>query len=351
MKKYVNYSVEDFVTDNYFRKWILGGGEVEEFWQHFLSDSPEKKHTLIKAAELIKVLQFRSSPPASIKMEQALQQTLAQIDTKNSSHSFGWRKYAAIVAVFLFVSSLSLFYFIGNFGQITHTTAFGEKQNLILPDGSEVILNANSSIVYDKDWKEGQLRKVNLKGEAFFEIVHQKNHAQFVVHTDAFDVKVVGTSFNLISRPNKHQVMLKEGKVEVHLSETSDDFLSFLDSIELKHVLQNKILQLSPNQLFEVNTKKRQFIHEQVNPDTYTGWLSNKFVCDQTSLSELALFIKNQYGWQVKTTNVELLNKELTGTIPTNNLDVLLEALPIILEVNIKVDKEKKEIILSDNPS
>ena len=172
-----------------------------------------------------------------------------------------------------------------------------------------------------------------------------------MVETDAFDVKVVGTSFNLISRPNKHQVMLKEGKVEVHLAEDLDEYVSFLDKDELKKIEQNKILQLSPNQLFEANTQKKQLLHKEVNPNIYTAWLQNKYVCDQTPVSDLISFVENQYGWQVKVKDTQLLEKEISGTIPTDNLEVLLKALPLILEVDIEVEKNKKEIILSANPS
>lgn len=352
MKKYVEYTVEDFVTDDHFRKWILNGGKVEDFWKQFLPNSPEKQSELSEAAQIVKILNFRSSHSNSDNMEQALLQTLAQIDAKKSLGSFGWVKYAAAaIALFLFASIL--FLYTSNFGYNSHTTAFGEKQEIVLPDGSEVTLNSNSSITYDKNWDGMETKKVKLQGEAFFEVVPQKNNAKFVVETDVFDVEVVGTSFNLISRPDKHQVMLKEGKVEVHLSNDNDsgEFISFLDANELKKVRESKTLNLSPNQLFEANTHKKQLLHKEVNPNTYTAWLQNKFICDQTSVLDLALFIENQYGWQVKVRKAELLEKEVSGTIPTDNLEVLLEALSLILEAEISVEKEKKEIILSDNPS
>ena len=172
MKKYIKYSVEDFVTDDHFRKWILNGGKVEDFWKQFLPNSPEKQSELSEAAQIVKILTFRSSHSNSDNMEQILLQTLAQIDTEKSLGSFVWVKYAAAIALFLFVSVL--FYYTGNFGHTSHTTTFGEKQEIILPDGSEVTLNANSSIAYDKNWSGVTLKKVKLQGEAFFKVVSQK---------------------------------------------------------------------------------------------------------------------------------------------------------------------------------
>ncbi|MGB1241389.1 MAG: FecR family protein [Chitinophagales bacterium] len=340
--------MEDFVTDAHFKKWILEGGTVEEFGQHFLVDYPNQRDELIAAAKLLNLLQFKNTPSDTESMEVVLQQTLKQIDNKKSSKTHSWLKYAAVLALFIFISSLA--YYFGGFGEITYMTNFGEKQKVVLPDGSEVVLNANSSISYSKDWEDVGLREVTLKGEAYFEVTHQKEDVKFVVHTDAFDVEVIGTSFNLISRPNKQQVMLKEGKVEVHLLEVSPDIVSFLDSTEIHQIQQSKTLQLSPNQVFETR-QKQSFIHKEVSPNAYTAWLSNKFICDQTPLSDLVSFIENQYGWEVTIKDDSLLQKEINGTIPTNNIEVVLEALPLIMEVEVIVDKTQKEIILSSNPS
>ncbi|MEZ4886986.1 MAG: FecR family protein [Chitinophagales bacterium] len=347
MKKYVNYSVEDFATDNHFRKWILRGGSSEDFWQHFLSDHPEKKNEVHEAAQLVRLLQFCNT---STSADKELQQTLKKINTQPPIFNrFSFLQYAA--AVFLFICISSVVYFTLNRNQITHATNFGEKKNVVLPDGSEIMLNANSSIRYTKDWKDALIKEVTLQGEAFFEVVHQRNNAKFVVHTSTFDVEVLGTSFNLINRPSKHQVMLKEGKVEVHFIDKTDDFVSFLDTTEQQQIHQNKTLQLSPNQLFEVSLKERTIVRKEVNPTDYTAWLSNKFVCNQLPLADLALFIEDNYGWEVKTMDTELLSQKINGTIPTNNIDVLLDALPFILETKMVVDKQKKEIIFTDNPS
>ena len=95
------------------------------------------------------------------------------------------------------------------------TTAFatgpGEKKELKLPDGSQVMLNASSSLGYsEENWKKR--RYVVLSGEAFFKA---KKGRRFTVHTKQGDVVVVGTQFNVYARESELEVKCLEGKVQV----------------------------------------------------------------------------------------------------------------------------------------
>ena len=94
-------------------------------------------------------------------------------------------------------------------------TQYGETQEFTLPDGTEVFLNANSTLRYSADETP---REVWLEGEAYFQVVKQKNGLtkradDFRVHTQNLTVRVLGTRFVVDSR--KEQVVLDEGKVEV----------------------------------------------------------------------------------------------------------------------------------------
>ena len=348
MKKYLNYSTEDFVTDAHFRKWILDGGTISEFRQQFLAHHTEKKESLETAAQMIRLLQFNNPSIDFQIIEEELQSTLQKINTQKTSLHKPLLKYAAAIILICLCGAL---YVMNTSNLIAHSTNFGEKQNIVLPDGSIVTLNANSHIEYSQNWKKVPSREVALEGEAFFEVKHLQNDSKFIVHTNTFDVEVVGTSFNLVNRSNKHQVMLKEGKVEVHFKDESDKWVSFLDETELQQIRQNKTLKLAPNQLFEASTQERKFIHKKVNPANYVAWLSNKFVCDHLPITALATFIENHYGWKVQIMNPELLTKEINGTIPTDNIEVLLKTLPLILDVGLAIDQPKKQIIFSANPS
>jgi transmembrane sensor len=105
----------------------------------------------------------------------------------------------------------------GYFSKKTTVIAGNDQKNVLitLPDGSNVYLNRNSEFSYRKNFgRHG--RDVRLTGEAFFEIAPDKTKP-FIIDAGNAKVKVVGTSFNVIT--NNHEsaveVFVKTGKVLV----------------------------------------------------------------------------------------------------------------------------------------
>lgn len=96
------------------------------------------------------------------------------------------------------------------------STANGETYRIRLPDQSEVWLNAGSIIKYPVSFQKYATRKVELLGEAYFEIAKDKKHP-FVVESKGQRVEVLGTHFNVSAYPNENNVKttLLEGRVNV----------------------------------------------------------------------------------------------------------------------------------------
>lgn len=115
-------------------------------------------------------------------------------------------KYAA-AAVLVFTVG----YFYLNSLPQTFETELAQKEEFVLPDNSNVILNENSSLSYQKGkWNEN--RSLELQGEAFFEVITGNT---FEVQTDHGTVSVLGTRFNVLARENSFEVVCYEGLVEV----------------------------------------------------------------------------------------------------------------------------------------
>ena len=75
-------------------------------------------------------------------------------------------------------------------------TKNGNRTKVVLPDGSQVWLNAGSKLDYDHSTFNKELREVSLSGEAYFDVT--KNHEKsFIIHTKNMDIKVLGTVFNV----------------------------------------------------------------------------------------------------------------------------------------------------------
>ena len=79
-----------------------------------------------------------------------------------------------------------------------------ETRNVILPDGSSVLLNRHSSLSYPKRFKSDN-REVQLTGEAYFEVSKDQKHP-FIVQTEHINVQVLGTHFNVDAYRNSPEV-------------------------------------------------------------------------------------------------------------------------------------------------
>ena len=124
------------------------------------------------------------------------------------------RRIASIAAA-LAVIALGIWWFAGNGSSSKADTAIatttGEQQEVKLPDGSQVTLNARSTLEYFAAGWNGE-RRVTLAGEAFFKA---KKGKRFTVQTEQGKVEVVGTQFNVFARDRELEVKCTEGKVQV----------------------------------------------------------------------------------------------------------------------------------------
>ncbi|MGU3575356.1 FecR family protein [Brucellaceae bacterium C25G] len=99
--------------------------------------------------------------------------------------------------------------------QADFQTAYGEQQIVNLPDGSVVLLNSGTAIALDFTDQE---RRINLlKGEAFFDVEHNKKRP-FSVHGQYLNVRVTGTAFSVSTDKQKDYVVLEQGSVDVWAS-------------------------------------------------------------------------------------------------------------------------------------
>jgi len=122
----------------------------------------------------------------------------------------------AMLAAALLVINLPL----NRNAQLTRfATARGEQSSIVLPDGSDVLLNHTSSIEFETEGFSGS-RTVILSGEAFFSIQHG---SPFVVTTDAGSVTVTGTKFNVRVRDSHYEVGVTEGSVRTVVSTAGQD--------------------------------------------------------------------------------------------------------------------------------
>ena len=118
-----------------------------------------------------------------------------------------YQKFARVAAVIvpLFLLAGGMFYYLSPRNEMIEVSvAYGEQKRLILPDSSEVWLNAGSSILYPETFAKNK-RQVILNGEAYFS-VKKDTVSPFIVETSQLSVKVLGTRFNVKAYPNDEKI-------------------------------------------------------------------------------------------------------------------------------------------------
>jgi len=309
---------EDFISDESFVSWFYKTDERNVAqWDAWLKSNPEKQAIVDEATHFLTLIRLKEKPVSQKQLSDAEEQLLLAInpDAKviNIKRNRIWYIAAAAVIVALIITA-TLNYFPASNKQIQLATQYGQIKHERLPDGTEVVLNANSKVSYGK-WDKGTPREVWINGEALFHVKKTPEHSKFIVHTNAFDIEVTGTTFNVINTPGKSNIILQEGSVKIHRTGVADIFMKPGDFVE---VADDQIHQ------------------KTVTRQDYLAWTENKLVFDNTSVQEIATIIHNHYGVEVKLSGKDVANKTITGIMPNDNLDVLLKALETALDCNIQ---------------
>ncbi len=320
---YTNYKAEDFATDESFLAWFYGEDqESVGRWNAWMSQHPEKQPEVELAIRMISLLQSSSRQPSDSETAQAETRLLAAINgweaaqrpviSLSHRRSFLWRSMAAAVTLVLLAASAYWW-----FRQpLAYETAYGQIRSVTLPDGSRVTLNGHSRLTLSRGWTDGTDREVSLEGEGYFQVKKTRQKNRFTVHTGKLDVEVLGTSFNVISRKYKTNVALQEGSIRVKSSIRKEDILMVPgEVVELVH----------PKEL----TKKK------ANPEHYRAWTARKLVFEGTTLREVAQIIEENYGKRVVFQDKSVADKQLSGVVPSDSLEGLLEVLASTFNLDI----------------
>ena len=174
----------------------------------------------------------------------------------------------------------------------------GGEYKLQLSDGTTVWMNSDTELRYT-DQFVGKQRIVHLKGEACFKVSKDKEHA-FIVRTDAMDVKVYGTEFNVMAYPDEEMVQttLLEGSVGVDLKNEAG-------------VVQTSMLK--PDMQVEYYKGNIRGEIKEVDASKYFGWRDGKFQFDNEKLGSITRKLERWYGVKFFFQNREDQNIRFSG--------------------------------------
>ena len=185
-----------------------------------------------------------------------------------------WVRYATAATVLIIVGA-TLFM---KLYTETINSEKGEHLSYVLPDGSNINLNAETSLSFQPYWWDFS-REVELSGEAFFDV---EKGEKFKILSENGITEVIGTSFNIYSRNSDYKVFCETGKVKVSSTEAN-----------LELIIQSGELAI-------IDNIKKEGITRKADARDFISWKDNKFVFTSEKLSSVLAELERQYDVVIK---------------------------------------------------
>lgn len=199
---------------------------------------------------------------------------------------------------------------------ITTTVPVGEIMTFRLPDGTKIVANSRSIVKYPEKFTN-DTRDIYTKGEVYLEVAHDKEHP-FIVHSDGFDLKVLGTKFNIVNYNGHYSnVVLVEGAVEVTTKSR--------DKVTMR-----------PNQLLNVSGGKLDGL-KNVDTSQYTSWMNGIMNLHGDNIHQVVSRINDYYGTEIG------VQENISGTplygkmVYQKDVDEVLKAINAIVGTKVSV--------------
>jgi transmembrane sensor len=300
-KKQIDDWLEIRENEELYYKWL-------EEWENTHPEyQPDSEALLSSYLEFI-----HSAPP-----------TTAEEPVKDRQNQIRFEKrtlWALAAAVALLIASAGLWLGREAIYFKTYATANGETKTFVLGDGSQVLLNARSSLKVPRWGFSATSREVFLDGEANFSVTHTDDNRKFVVKTlKDFEVVVLGTEFSVFSRQRGAKVVLNKGKVQVNYQQGQTA----------------RKLVMKPGEMVSFDQHNQAIRRDVPASETVSMWKEKRFVFDEATLADIAQILEETYGVQVEIGTPALARRSLMGSFRAENLDELLQTISDLLDINV----------------
>ena len=292
--KYRSMTASELASEESFIRWALDK-EVSPDLDQLAQEIPHQS-TVREARSLVRSLS--SLPAGSLSADDKLalwekiNDSISQLPRQRVSKRITIIQWSLAAA-----ACLALLIWINTTQPTRISSIAGQHLPVALPEGSHIVVNAQSAISYGQDFTAD--REVRLKGEAFFTV---KPGSTFKVITSKGTVTVLGTSFNVIARGDEFEVSCYTGKVLVESKKDGRQEITAGQKVEWK----GSALETS-----EFQSKG------------LPSWLDGKFTFENASYDAVTEELSRQYGVSIKLEE-GLETMRYTGLFEKGNLDTAL---------------------------
>ena len=338
--KYIAFNtIEEFILDDEFSSWVMRPErELDQFWNSFIQEYPEKEKYIRTATFIIQSLQPKE-PEVSPQRLRFIFQKVKMSEKPIKKHFYLSLKYVAIAIIFLAISSL--IWFSGHLsnqfpieagnGQIrkgkvilangitrefdTEQTIirqlstgkltinndtlpensaqissamnqiiipYGKRSDIVLADGTHIWLNSGSQLSYPVKFKADS-REVYLSGEAFFKVKANPDKPFYVVTRDV-KIKVFGTSFNVSSYDEDKTIetVLVEGRISAG-----------------KNKMFAKMINIRPGERVTYDKKDESLSTDHVDARMFSSWINGYLIFENVPLKEIFKKLERLYNKKI----------------------------------------------------
>ena len=213
---------------------------------------------------------------------------------------------------------------------VTINTNAGMRSQMTLPDGTSVILNAGSTLLFPSQFAKKE-RRVQLSGEAFFKVAHNTARP-FIVSTaeDKMHIQVTGTEFSLqaYDKDSLARIALIEGSVQVSIQG------------------QKMSAPLTPSSMVTYDIKTGKVFIKKINPEQVTAWKDGHLIFKDTAIPEVLRQISHFYTVDFNVQDPVINGYTFTGTFENRPLFQVLEYLKISSKIDYTmIYPENQEVL------
>jgi len=172
-------------------------------------------------------------------------------------------------------------------------TERSEYKYLLLPDSTQVWLNASSSLEFPAHFKEGK-REVTLSGEAYFDVKHVEK-APFIIHTGRLSTTVLGTAFNIKAYPDRKNIIVSVSTGKVRVS---------YDNVA--------VATLVKGQLVKVGSQADPVVEKKIAPAAVAAWQQGNMSYEDEALEDIVADLERLYNVKIRIDNASILNLKVS---------------------------------------
>ncbi|HEX4852337.1 MAG TPA: FecR domain-containing protein, partial [Puia sp.] len=193
-----------------------------------------------------------------------------------------------------------------------------EYKYLLLPDSTQVWLNAESTLVFPNQFEQNK-REVELSGEAYFDVRHAEK-LPFIIHTGQISTTVLGTAFNIKAYPGRRNVMVSVSRGKVKVSRGNE-----------------LLATLTKGQLLKVGSESKDLDKKNISEGEVAAWQQGNVVYDDEDFEDIMADLEQMYNVNIKISNEAIRNLKVSTSFKREiGIEQALQVLCKLTDTNLE---------------